>query len=326
MKMPWLKYLMLLPLWCLLFACEKQEVPQPDGEGALCVSVQLQDFARAATPGDGSVYDGGGMEDLTLVVVNPKGEVAAIQQLTALSGDAQKVKEVVFEHLDIGNHTIYAYANTERSYLGEGKTLLASLSVGDSFGSAQRDALFTTRTGTAAPVSDGTRPMLLTASQEVAIVLGTTRTSMVLVRPVVRFEVVMHNHAAVPVTVTGLSTSAFNPSTGYLLPHGGTIPSSVTYRNLPTYDSFTGGTDRVVPANSEMTIYRTELAGSGRSGQLRDDDLSHGTLRESCLELYAQPRSVDYGDRLQCDYAECLDDIVQYGLSVAQSLDEPLSD
>ena len=123
MKMPWLKYLMLLPLWCLLFACEKQEVPQPDGEGALCVSVQLQDFARAATPGDGSVYDGGGMEDLTLVVVNPKGEVAAIQQLTALSGDAQKVKEVVFEHLNIGNHTLYAYANTERSFLTDWKII-----------------------------------------------------------------------------------------------------------------------------------------------------------------------------------------------------------
>jgi hypothetical protein len=169
------------------------------------------------------------------------------------------VKEVVFEHLNIGNHTLYAYANTERSFLTEAKNLLDSFEVGDSFGAAERDALFTTRTGTSAPQTNQTQPLLLTASKEVAIEMGTTTTSITLLRPVARFEVLLNNHATVPMTVTSLSTSAFNPSTGYLLPHGGVLPASLKYRNLPSYDSYTGGTDLIVAAGAEQTIYRTEL-------------------------------------------------------------------
>ena len=166
------------------------------------------------------------MEDLTLVLVDPNGDVAAIKQLTSLSGEDQRIKEVVFERLNVGNHTLYAYANTERSYLTEAKNLLSTLSVGDRFGAAQRDALFTTRTGTSAPETQTSQPLLLTASKDVIIDLGTTHASIVLVRPIVRFEILMNNHAAIPVTVTGLSTSAFNPSTGYIIPHNGDIPAS----------------------------------------------------------------------------------------------------
>ena len=254
-----MRYLLLLPLWLLLFSCEKVEESMPDGQGVLRVGVALQGFSRAETPGDGSIYDGGGMEDLTLVVVDPNSKVAAKQQLTALTGEDRLVKEVVFEHLNIGNHTLYAYANTERSFLSEAKTLLASLEVGDSFGAAERDALFTTRTGTSAPQTNQTQPLLLTASKEVAIEMGTTSTSITLLRPVARFEVLLNNHATVPMTVTGLTMSPFNPSTGYLLPHGGVLPASLTYNNLPSYDSYTGGTDLIVAAGAEQTIYRTEL-------------------------------------------------------------------
>lgn len=254
-----MRYLLLLPLWLLLFACEKVEESMPDGQGVLRVGVALQGFSRAETPGDGSIYDGGGMEDLTLVVVDPNSKVAAKQQLTALTGDDRLVKEVVFEHLNIGNHTLYAYANTERSFLSEAKTLLASLEVGASFGAAQRDALFTERAGTSAPQTNQTKPLLLTASKEVAIEMGTTSTSITLLRPVARFEVLLNNHATVPMTVTSLSMSAFNPSTGYLLPHGGVLPASLKYNNLPSYDSYTGGTDLIVAAGAEQTIYRTEL-------------------------------------------------------------------
>ena len=153
-----MRYLLLLPLWLLLFACEKEKELAPNEQGMLRVGVALQGFSRAETPGDGSIYDGGGMEDLTLVVVDPNSKVAAKQQLTALTGADRLVKEVVFEHLTIGNHTLYAYANTERSFLSEAKKLLASLEVGDQFGTAERDALFTTRTGTSAPQTNQTRP------------------------------------------------------------------------------------------------------------------------------------------------------------------------
>lgn len=254
-----LNNLLLVPLWLLLFACAKEENPTPDGVGQLVVSIDTGAFSRADSPGDGNIYDGGGMEDLTLVLVNPNGVVAAIERFTDLTGDEQRVKRVSFEHLDVGNYTVCAYANTRRSYLNEAETLLSTLAVGDAFGAAERDALFTTRTGRDTPAMSATEPLLVTAVQEVAIEMGTTTTSLVLLRPIVRFEVRLHNHATYPMRVTDVTTSDFNPSTGYLLPHGGVIPSSAAYRALPAYDTFTGGTDVEVAAGANTVIYRTEL-------------------------------------------------------------------
>lgn len=258
MKIQGVKYLLLLPLLWLAFACAKEEHVETGG-GRLLLTVELEPLSRAETPGDGNSYDGGGMEDLSLVLVNPNGVVAAISRLTGITGDEQRIKQVSFEHLDVGNYTVYAYANTLRSYLTEGEALLASLAVGSNFGAAQRDALFATRTGSDAPEMSTTEPLLLTASQEVAIEMGTTVAEIVLVRPVVRFAVELHNNSSYPMTVADVTTGAFNPSTGYLLPHGGVIPASVVYRSLPSYDHFTGGTDLVVAAQSEAVIYRTEL-------------------------------------------------------------------
>jgi hypothetical protein len=59
--------------------------------------------------------------------------------------------------------------------------------------------------------------------------------------------------------IDDISFSNFNPSTSYILPKDGVIPTSVTYRSLPLYDTYTGGTDITVPASTEQCIYQTPL-------------------------------------------------------------------
>jgi hypothetical protein len=76
---------------------------------------------------------------------------------------------------------------------------------------------------------------------------------------VVKFEVRLYNHSTYPMIIDDVSFSNFNPSTGYILPKDGQIPSSVTYRALPLYDTYTGGTDVTVAAMSEVQIYQTAL-------------------------------------------------------------------
>ena len=71
-----LKYMVWLLLW-LMGGCTKEESPLNETPvGALTLQVSTGAPTRAQSPGDGNLYDGGGMEDLTLVLVNPNNRVA----------------------------------------------------------------------------------------------------------------------------------------------------------------------------------------------------------------------------------------------------------
>lgn len=214
---------------------------------------------RATTPGDGNIYDGGGMEDVTLILVNSMGNISEIQQISSLSGEEQRAKSVTFVNLDVGNYTLYAYANVERSLLDEVKSMLSTLRVGDAFDSNLYDALFTSLANRETPIIDDTHPLLLTASKAISVGIENSSTTIDLLRPVVKFEVRLYNHSTYPMQIDDVSFSNFNPSTGYILPKNGQIPSSVTYRGLPLYDTYTGGTDVTVAAMSEGQIYQTAL-------------------------------------------------------------------
>ena len=226
------------------------------GQGALTVSINATPLTRATVPGDGDLYMGGGMEDVTLVLVNSMGNISEIQRITALTGDDQKVKDVTFTNLDVGNYMLYAYANTERALLSEAKTMLNSLKAGDNFNS---NTLFTTLTSRTTPVIDNLHPLLLTAEKAVSIGVENSSTTIDMLRPVVLFEVSLYNHSDFPMQIDDISFSNFNPSTSYILPKDGAIPTSVTYRSLPLYDTYTGGTDITVPASKEQCIYQTPL-------------------------------------------------------------------
>ena len=226
------------------------------GQGALTVSINATPLTRATVPGDGDIYMGGGMEDVTLVLVNSMGNISEIQRITALTGDEQKIKDVTFTNLDVGNYMLYAYANTERALLSEARTMLNALKAGDNFNS---NTLFTTLTSRTTPVIDNSHPLLLTAEKAVSIGVENSSTTIDMLRPVVLFEVSLYNHSDFPMQIDDISFSNFNPSTSYILPKNGVIPTSVTYRALPLYDTYTGGTDITVPASTEQCIYQTPL-------------------------------------------------------------------
>ncbi|MBO5234346.1 MAG: hypothetical protein J6B27_01370, partial [Alistipes sp.] len=209
--------------------------------------------------GDGDIFNGGGMEDLTLVLVNSMGYISEIQQILSLTGEEQRIKSVTFVNLDVGNYMLYAYANTERSLLSEVRDMLATLEVGDSFDSSRYDALFTALTNRETPTLDSTNPLLLTASKALSVGVENSSTTIDMLRPIVWFEVRLFNHSDYPMQVDDVSFSNFNPSTSYILSKDGAIPSSVTYRGLPLYTTYSGGEDVVVPAATESCIYETAL-------------------------------------------------------------------
>lgn len=252
-----LVYILVLALLTTFVGCSQHDLDRElSGGGSLTVELTTAVPTRAVTPGDGDIYTGGGMEDLTLVLVNSMGRISEIQRIAALTGEEQKIKSVTFVNLDVGNYMLYAYANTERALLAEGKTMLDQLSVGGTFDS---NTLFTTLTSRTTPVIDDSHPLLLTAAKAVSVGVENSSTTIEMLRPVVWFEVRLYNHSDYPMQIDDISFSNFNPSTSYILPKDGVIPTSVTYRSLPLYDTYTGGTDITVPASTEQCIYQTPL-------------------------------------------------------------------
>lgn len=251
-------YISILVLLAIVVGCSRFENIGSE-QGGLTVTVSAVQHTRATAPGNGDIYTGGGMEDVTLVLVNSMGYISEIQRITALTGEEQKVKSVTFVNLDVGNYMLYAYANTERSLLTEVKSMLDNLTVGSAFDSARYDALFTTLTNRDTPVIDTTHPLLLTTAKAVSVGVENSSTTIDMLRPVVWFEVRLYNHSDYPMQIDDISFSNFNPSTSYILPKDGAIPASVSYRALPLYDTYTGGEDISVPAATESCVYLTPL-------------------------------------------------------------------
>ncbi len=257
--MKWIGQIVVSLLLCGLMGCSQLPEELSSEQGTLNVVLRATTVTRATTPGDGNLYDGGGMEDVTLVLVNSMGNISEIQKVTSLTGEEQRIKSVTFVNLDVGNYTLYAYANVERSLLGEVRNMLSALNVGDRFDSSRYDALFTSLTNRTTPIIDDSHPLLLTASKAISVGVENSSIAIDLLRPIVKFEVRLFNHSTYPMQIDDVSFSNFNPSTGYILPKNGEIPSSVVYRGLPLYDTYTGGSDIVVPAMSDQCIYQTAL-------------------------------------------------------------------
>lgn len=250
----------MIVLLCVVVGCTQSD-PSCDSskQGSITVTLNATSVTRATTPGDGDIYSGGGMEDLTLILVNSMGYISEIQRLSSLAGEEQLVKSVTFINLDVGNYMLYAYANVERALLDEVEAMLIPLKAGDLFDDSLYNALFETLSGRETPTIDDSHPLLLTASKPLSVGVENSSTTIDLLRPVVWFEVRLFNHSDYPMTISEISFSNFNPSTGYVLPKDGDIPSSVSYRGMPLYDTYTGGADIVVPAATESCIYETTL-------------------------------------------------------------------
>lgn len=241
----------------LLLCCSNRQANEPQATGQLTVNVRLSDMtSRAQASHANNLHDGSGMEDITVILVDSRNKITFIDTRSDLPDSEQQstVVSIFKDDIRLGQYTIYAFGNTQRTSFSEVRQLLDGLKQGDNF--TLHDAVFNTLEGTSTPTIDPSNTMLLTACQTVRINPQHNTATINLTRPIVWFEVRVQNNSDEEMTVLDLSFSNFNPSTGYLLPHDGNIPGSVDHRSLPAYDS---GNPKKVTAKEKATIYEAFL-------------------------------------------------------------------
>lgn len=266
----------------LLGACSHSDDNATIGEkGTLTISfnapTHIDVEQTRAGLGDGVMYDGGGMEDLTLVLVNPANTVVSKKVYTceyngsswvwsSVDGDIDGNQEnksltTSFSDLDVAIYTIYAYANVKNSldYFGDIETLLDEIVVGSTFTLAE--ATFPKLTGTNTPTVNASNPMLLTARELVEIEVGANEAVVDLLRPMVEFNFKVVNHSSKQLNITNLEFKDFNPQTAYITPHDAIYAEHATnndYRFLPA-SGFSDTTPAEIAANGEAVVYKTYL-------------------------------------------------------------------
>ena len=155
--------------------------------------------------------------------------------------DEDKIR---FKDLKVGAYQVYVYANIDHTaWQTAGSTvedIEKALTVGGG-ATLDPDRLLRTLASGEVPAEPATN-MLLTGHKELYVGVSENIGEVTLVRPVVRFNVYVHNHTPFKLTLKDLSFSHFNASQSYLLDHrnaDGTpnVPSTVTYSSLPAYNS-----------------------------------------------------------------------------------------
>ena len=281
-------YSILLFFAVLATACDRpHEVVVEQGSGTLVVTIGPAEIIGVeesrAELGDGDVADGGGMQDLTLILVDPHNIVVNKKQLTYNGGawigadisasEGNKQITTSFEGLDIAHYDIYAYANIygRTDSYSSIATLVESVVVGSEFTLA--DATLPELTGTATPEKSDTMPMLLTAFKRIPISIGSTSTMVELQRIMAYVELVVVNNSSKKLNVNSLSFRNVNPSTAYLTPHDDMLASGAnnTYRGLP---NFVGTVD--VDEMSEKSVYGAYLLESSGDKSLYAFDINIG--------------------------------------------------
>ena len=260
-------YSILLFFAVLATACDRpHEVVVEHGSGTLVVTIAPAEIIGVEETrgelGDGNVADGGGMQDITLILVDPHNIVVNKKQLTydgvawigaeISASEGNKQITTAFEGLDIASYDIYAYANVQ------GRTDIYS-SIAEQLETVEINSEFTLAdvtlpqlTGVATPEKSETMPMLLTASKRIPISIGSTSTVVELQRIMAYVELVVINNSSKKLDINSLEFNNINPATAYITPHDEILASGVgnTYRSLP---DFVGPVD--VDALSEKRVY-----------------------------------------------------------------------
>lgn len=281
-------YSILLFFALLATACDRpHEVVVEQGSGTLVVTIAPAEIIGVEETrgelGDGNVADGGGMQDITLILVDPHNIVVNKKQLTydgvAWNGaeisasEGNKQITTAFEGLDIANYDIYAYANVQ------GRTDIYS-SIAEQLAAVEINSEFTLAdvtlpqlTGIATPEKSDTMPMLLTASKRIPISIGSTSTVVELQRIMAYVELIVVNNSSKKLNINSLKFNNINPATAYITPHDEILASGVdnTYRSLP---DFVGPVD--VDAISEKRVYGTYLLESSGDKSLYAFDINIG--------------------------------------------------
>lgn len=225
--------------------------------------------------GDGNTFDGGGMKDLVLVLIDEgdrvvskktftfNGSVWSSSDATIDSNVENKSITTSFTDLDVAKYTVFAYANVNKSlsYFGDIKSKLDAVTVGGTF--ALEDATFDVlgnAGSTTTPTVNSTNPMLLTARELVEIEVGANTAVVEMKRPLVEFNFKVVNHSSKQLNITNLKFKNFNPQTSYITPHDAIYAEDATniYRELPP-SGFSNTTPAVIDATEEEVIYKTYL-------------------------------------------------------------------
>lgn len=253
----------ILLLFCALTVWSCQEVIVPGSEGSGSGSIELRlnsgNAISLQTKATTDLEEGLEFNNVLAVLVNNSGNVVDNQYVAEASAVTQDV--ILFNNLLPGNYQVYAYANIDATAWQRSETIESqekALTPGTSFSSFVNREL-AALTGTDVP-SDPSTSMLLTGHKEILVGLARVTETLDLLRPVVRLKVTVRNHTDFPVTVDELRFSSFNPDKAYLLDHldaSGvpSVPASVTYRDMPAFDT-SAGDDNSVDANAEEVIYQ----------------------------------------------------------------------
>lgn len=282
------QYIILLGMLALGACTQEAEVSEKSVlQIRIGVSDDIQVEQTRSAQGDGNVMDGGGMEDLVIILVSPKNKVVSKKSFTYTNGTGwsgddlisnTENKEVTtrFTDLDVSDYKVYAYANTVKCptyFNDELRNKLNNVTVGSDFELA--DAVLPALTGTNVPEVSPTQPMLLTAAKEIPIQIGVTEAVVEMLRPFVSFELQVHNHSSKTLKINSLNFKSFNPTTAYLTPHAGVLPEETgtgnVYRSLPAFS-----TPIEITTNNVASVYKTYLYESTAEDSRYQFDLNLG--------------------------------------------------
>lgn len=248
--------LILLSFLLLATACRREyAVPREEGgRGSLRLSLRSGGPATKA----GEMAEGLAFEDVLVVIADLEGNVKglvykAYPYLPTGEDDIQRAElsetpvkdSLFFEDLELGEYQVYAYANTGHTAWQVSGSTIADIERQLVPGTSVLDSLRTLAvlSGTDTPAAPADK-MLLTGHKKFFIGVSSNSEEVDLLRPVVRFNVFVHNHTEYELTLKDLSFSNFNASVSYLLGHGDEsgaplVPGGAeqVYRPLPAYDS-----------------------------------------------------------------------------------------
>ncbi|MBO4634710.1 MAG: hypothetical protein J5669_05000 [Bacteroidales bacterium] len=215
-----------------LWACGKNLAQAPVPTGNVRIVVQTEDVTKS------SLSEGDAISDVLLLLVR-NGQLATNPVYQYVSAGASYIN-VDCGQLPVGSYDIYAYANTGHTdWLTGGVQGVEKMLSKASYFQQVADRMMNTLTGTATP-GVPSASMLLTGHSSLLVDVTDNFGFVTLKRPVMRFNVLVNNHANVGISLTSLTFSDFNPSKGYILPHEDgsgamVLPSDITYRSLPAF-------------------------------------------------------------------------------------------
>lgn len=260
-----LSVILLLSALLATWSCRKELVLDEvcSGYGSIELSLSSQTAIRLETKSESDdLLEGLRFRNVLVILTDNSGKVVGKEYKEYVSSMTQDV--IQFDHLLPGNYHAYAYANIDRTQWQDSdriSTQEKEVAEGSSFSAFLDRELLNMTTAGVDELASVSEAMLMTGDLAIPVGLSVISRTIELLRPVVRFNVHIHNHTPYPVTVKDLSFSQFSADRAYILPHldaNGvpTVPAGATYSTPPAYDD---SSPEEVAANSEQRVYQTLL-------------------------------------------------------------------